>query len=1349
MLNLSKIQIFFSAIIAGIILVIAAYYYYQFETSSIQKEKYEYLNVVANLKIDQITKWQFERLSEAKFFPSVGKFIKSTVFLSEDKGDKEARSYLVKTLLPIKEQHKYKNIFITDTSGDVLFSLDSSFTYVDSVINNNIKAAVEKDSIFVSDFYFSHSHSEIHLDIYSPIKDNNKKIIGIFVLQINPQEYLFPMIQKWPAAGKSAETLICRKEGNAVRILTEGKTLKNDSMNIVIPFSKSDNVIVKGIFEGAGVVEGVDYKNSDVLAAIYPIKETDWYLISKVDKDEIYQDLFFKGRMIIVLLFISSLLILVTALYLYHLRQSKIYKNLFFKERELYETLEKYKTTLYSIADAVITTDAEGYIKNMNTVAEQLTQSKEIESCGKKLTEIIKIVNEDSNTEVEDPVKKVLKTHSVIGLANHTLLIRKDGSSIPISDSASPIKDDKGNILGVVLVFRDQTEERIKEVKLNESNQKYFKILNSSTDSISLTELNTGKILEVNDGFEQIFGFTRKEALGHTSLELGLWTKPEVRDSITSLLKLNGKVRNIEAVGKRKNGELFTGLLSGEIIIINNQSLMLLFVRDITERKIIEDNLRASEEKFKMLLDFAPNAFFHGDINGNFITVNNNACELTGYTRNELLSMNMRDLFPKEVLETNPLQYYALKAGETRKTERLVLRKDGKKISVEMISKQMPDGTYQSFLRDLTEQKKAEKEFLEAEERFRKAFITSPDSININRLSDGKYVSINAGFTRITGYEEHEVIGKTSADIKIWADIKYRNELVELLSKNNIVENFEAKFRTKDGTVIDGLMSAAVIELKGEPHIISITRDISERKKLLNEIIESEVKFRSIWESSNDAMRLIDENGIIINVNQSYCNLFSLKKEQLIGKLFNIPYIIRDKDKSLAGFRNRFKNRTIQKKFEAEIQLINGRMIWVELTNSFIEFEDKNPMLLSIIRDISDRKKLINQLTESKTKAEEMVKLKSYFFANMSHELRTPFVGILGFAEILKDTLQNPTEREYAEQILKSSKRLTETLNKILNVTRLEFDKVDIKIAEFDVVKMLKDVESLYTNSAKINKTIISTVTDEKTIKIKSDPKLLEDILNNLVNNAVKFTHNGYIKLSASRTTLKDNPGIKITVEDSGIGIPQDKQQLVWQEFRQASEGLNRSFEGTGLGLTISKKYAEFLGGSITLQSEERKGSIFTITLPLNYTGVITEAEKTLPITQVKSQPQKQTFGKPKILYVEDDFVALQFIKIVLKSSYDIETAFSATEALQKVAIKKYDTLMLDINLGSGMDGLELMQKIRENDYYKKIPIVAVTAYASEYDKAEFLAKGFNFYISKPFTQKELLKLLSEIFSLK
>ncbi len=227
--------------------------------------------------------------------------------------------------------------------------------------------------------------------------------------------------------------------------------------------------------------------------------------------------------------------------------------------------------------------------------------------------------------------------------------------------------------------------------------------------------------------------------------------------------------------------------------------------------------------------------------------------------------------------------------------------------------------------------------------------------------------------------------------------------------------------------------------------------------------------------------------------------------------------------------------------------------------------------------DITERKKLLADLIEAKQKAEEMNKIKSYFFANMSHELRTPFVGIMGFSELLSESLQNPEEKEMAQQILKSSKRLTDTLNKILNVTRIEFDNLEIKPKNFDVCRLINDIVILYSTSAQLKNTIINAVYCKESFIINTDPKVLEDVLNNLVSNAIKFTENGKIILSVDELIEPDGQHIIIKVQDTGIGIPKEKQELVWHEFRQASEGFNRSFEGTGLGLTISKKYIKML----------------------------------------------------------------------------------------------------------------------------------------------------------------------------
>jgi len=233
-----------------------------------------------------------------------------------------------------------------------------------------------------------------------------------------------------------------------------------------------------------------------------------------------------------------------------------------------------------------------------------------------------------------------------------------------------------------------------------------------------------------------------------------------------------------------------------------------------------------------------------------------------------------------------------------------------------------------------------------------------------------------------------------------------------------------------------------------------------------------------------------------------------------------------------------------------------------------------------------------------------MNKIKSYFFASMSHELRTPFVGILGFAELLEETLTNSEEKEFASQILKSSKRLIQTLNKILDISLLESTEPVLNLTDLDVNELVTETGEMFVQYAKVNNTAINIKAEFAGGKIISDKKLLEAILSNLVNNAVKFTHNGIIEITSKKNTVDETDHLEIKVADTGIGIPREKQAIIWQEFRQVSEGYNRSFEGTGLGLTITKKYIDALSGKIHLESEEGKGSVFTVEFPVTFSKI-------------------------------------------------------------------------------------------------------------------------------------------------
>jgi len=430
MKNISKWQIFLISITAIIFLSAAAIYYYYTETKEIRKEKYEYLNVIAKLKIDQISKWRNERLSEAEFFPTVGRFIKSTVFLSENPNDEEAQSFLMQTLNPIKQRHNYKNLLITDLNNRIIFSIEPEEKKLDSIAISYSKKSVEMDSVIFTDFYYCEAHSKTHLDIISPIKDNDARIIGTFILRFDPAVFLFPLIQDWPTPTKTAESIIFKKENDQIRFISELKYKNNSEMNFTIPLTKTEYVAVKGALGKTGIVEGLDYRNVEVLADLNQIPGTAWHFISKVDKDEIYSEMFFRARAISLLTVVSFLFVIAMAMYLIRNQQTSTYKNLFIREKELSETKEEFRTTLYSIGDAVITTDSKGFIKYMNSIAEQLTGWQESEASGKMLNNVFKIINEDTNNEVEDPVTKVLKNGSVVALTNHTMLIRKDGSKM-------------------------------------------------------------------------------------------------------------------------------------------------------------------------------------------------------------------------------------------------------------------------------------------------------------------------------------------------------------------------------------------------------------------------------------------------------------------------------------------------------------------------------------------------------------------------------------------------------------------------------------------------------------------------------------------------------------------------------------------------------------------------------------------------------------------------------------------------------------------------------------------------------------------------------------------------------
>jgi len=263
--------------------------------------------------------------------------------------------------------------------------------------------------------------------------------------------------------------------------------------------------------------------------------------------------------------------------------------------RKLRESEENLRITLNSIGDAVIATDGNGNITGMNPVAMRLTGWDEKETTGKPLETVFNIINEDTRKAVESPVKTVMKEGMIVGLSNHTLLISKDGAEIPIADSGAPIKNEAGEVTGVVLVFRDQTEEREYQRRIAESETKYKTAFKTSPDAVNINRRD-GRFVDINDGFTQLTGFTREDVIGKTSIEMDLWAIPEDREKLIRALKENGYVENLESAFRCKDGSLKTGLMSARFITINNEPHILSITRDITRHLQMENQFRQAQK---------------------------------------------------------------------------------------------------------------------------------------------------------------------------------------------------------------------------------------------------------------------------------------------------------------------------------------------------------------------------------------------------------------------------------------------------------------------------------------------------------------------------------------------------------------------------------------------------------------------------------------------------------------------------------------------------------------------------------------------------------------------------------
>ncbi|PKQ60445.1 hypothetical protein BZG01_20985 [Labilibaculum manganireducens] len=514
---------------------------------------------------------------------------------------------------------------------------------------------------------------------------------------------------------------------------------------------------------------------------------------------------------------------------------------------------------------------------------------------------------------------------------------------------------------------------------------------------------------------------------------------------------------------------------------------------------------------------------------------------------------------------------------------------------------------------------------------------------------------------------------------------------------------------------------------------------ILKRKSIEHQLNIETAYFEQLFENSPEAIAITDNESNGIKINKQFTNLFGYTKEDLKGVV--IDTLLADETKQ--GEANSLNYITAKGQM-VEIETVrkckDGRLIDVSIMGNPIEVDGEQIAIFGIYRDITERKIYEKHLTEAKNKAEESDKLKSAFLANMSHEIRTPMNHILGFTEIITSQEVNESERqEYGALIKQSGINLLQLINNIIDLSKIECKQIILSSLEIPVNTVLTELyEKYYIHKNKNKKShlilkIQKTLNDEDSI-IYTDPGRLEQLLSNLIENAIKFTDNGFVEFGYQ---LKEKNKIEFFVKDTGIGIPEKSMENIFHSFRQMDGSDTRQYSGTGLGLTISNRLAEILGGEIRVESRENLGTCFFVTLPYNRSKL--KIEK----TEVGDKKNYNWKGK-SILIVDDEKTNFSFFKASLaKTNAEILWATNGSEAIiicQSVAV---DLVLMDIQMPI-MNGYDATKEIKL--FNSQIPIIGQTAYFQKEYKQKVIAAGCDDYLSKPIKTSKLLDSIEKQF---
>jgi len=818
---------------------------------------------------------------------------------------------------------------------------------------------------------------------------------------------------------------------------------------------------------------------------------------------------------------------------------------------------------------------------------------------------------------------------------------------------------------------------------------------------------------------------------------------------------------------------------------------------DVTARTQAEAAHRATEERYRELVEQAGDIIYRTDATGRFTYCNPTSLRILGYLPAELLEHHYLDIVQPEYRPQAERFYGRQFVRKVPRTvyEVPVVTKDGREVWLGQHAQLLVEGEtvsgFQVVARDITERKRVEQALRESEERFSKAFQSSPAGMTISRLEDGRVLDVNDAFVRISGFSRRELIGMSSLDIGIWVHPEDRQQLADTLRREGFLRHLEKAFRTKSGEVRHGLFNVEPVRIGHENCLLTLVLDITRRTEAeaalrhsqsvlqahqhaLMRLTKSQhigsgdwpLALEELMRASSQALAvdrasvwLLDHSGTMLecaelyergsaghshgqrlNVSQYPRYFAELLREQVVN-----AHDVESDPRTSELLQAYLQPLGIVSLLDVPI-FFGGRLAGVMChertgvprawTNEETQFATSIGNLVTLAYEAKQRQEAEKALVMAKEAAEFANRAKSDFLATMSHEIRTPMNAIVGMADLLSETPLNEDQREYVQIFRDAGSNLLSLINDVLDLSKIEAGHLDLDLVDFDLNDLVqRAAELVAVRAAEKNLELAYQIQPDVPTALVGDPNRLRQVLLNLLGNAIKFTDQGEVVLRVERDQQSEGPGnLLFTVKDTGIGIPEDKLAVIFERFTQVDSSMTRPYSGTGLGLTISRRLVERMGGKLWVQSEFGKGSTFSFSAKF--------AVHLQPAPAVPSAQWEQ-LAALRTLIVDDNATNRLIVRETL-TGWGIPAAEAAggEEALAELrrAVKAgepYRLVILDVRMPK-LSGWEVAETIARSPGLAGLSLIMLTSERRVGDQARARECGVVRYLTKPFRRSDL-----------